>query len=143
MEKDIVIRDLNEFLKGIYMGIKAYERYIQHVDDEKIKDVLQKIQQEHKQHAIKVAARIQDLGGVPADDPGLKGLMAHMMMRMKGSTDDPNFILKDAMKGEENGIHMSEKIVRGDLDDESRQMVEQILEDDRNHLATLQSYIQH
>lgn len=143
MGKDTVIQDLNEFLQGIYMGIKAYERFIQHTDDEKIKDVLQKIQQDHKQHAIKVAARIQDLGGVPVDDPGLKGLMADMMMRMKGATDDPNFILKDAMKGEENGIHMSEKIVRGDLDEESRRIVEQILEDDRNHLATLQSYIQH
>ncbi|WAA09077.1 ferritin-like domain-containing protein [Fervidibacillus albus] len=142
MEKEKTIKELNEFLQGIYIAIHGYERYIQHVEDQKIKTVLQQIQQDHKQHAIRIAERIQNLGGVPVEDGGMKGKMADMMMRMNGATDNPNFILKDAMRGEENGIKMSEKLVRGDLDECSLQIVKQVLEKDRHHLEQLQQHIQ-
>ncbi|WAA12705.1 ferritin-like domain-containing protein [Fervidibacillus halotolerans] len=142
MNNENVIKELNEFLRGIYIAIHGYERYIQHVEDQKIKDLLQQIQQDHKQHAIRIAERIQDLGGVPVEDGGMKGMMADWMMRMKGAADDPNFILKDAIRGEENGIQMSEKLVRGDLDNQSLQIVKQVLERDRKHLQQLQQHIQ-
>ncbi|RUT41370.1 DUF2383 domain-containing protein [Paenibacillus anaericanus] len=136
-----VVKELNTFLEGNYMAILSYERYIQHVADPDVKKVLQDIQQEHKQHAIKVAERIQNLGGVPADDAGIQGGMVEFMNRFKKATDDPNFILQDALKGEEKGIHISEKMVRGDLDPESLTLVKEILNEDRNHLDQLNHYV--
>lgn len=141
MDNSQVVKELNAFLEGNYMAILSYERYIQHVADPDVKKVLQDIQQEHKQHAIKVAERIQNLGGVPADDVGIQGGMVEFMNRFKKATDDPNFILQDALKGEEKGIHISEKMVRGDLDPESLTLVKEILNEDRNHLDQLNRYV--
>lgn len=141
MDNSQVVKELNTFLEGNYMAILSYERYIQHVADPDVKKVLQDIQQEHKQHAIKVAERIQNLGGVPADDAGIQGGMVEFMNRFKKATDDPNFILQDALKGEEKGIQISEKMVRGDLDPESLTLVKEILNEDRSHLDQLNHYV--
>lgn len=141
MDNSQVVKELNAFLEGNYMAILSYERYIQHVADPDIKKVLQEIQQEHKQHAIQVAERIQNLGGVPADDAGIQGGMVEFMNRFKKATDDPNFILQDALKGEEKGIQISENMVRGDLDPESLTLVKEILNEDRNHLDQLNHYV--
>ncbi|NLZ92707.1 MAG: DUF2383 domain-containing protein [Firmicutes bacterium] len=55
------------------MAIKSYEHFLQQVDDEQIKKTLQKIQQEHKIHALKIAEQIQNLGGRPIDEPTTNG----------------------------------------------------------------------
>lgn len=141
MDNSQVVNELNAFLEGNYMAILSYERYIQHVADLDVKNLLQDIQQDHKQHAIKIAERIQNLGGVPVDDAGIKGDMVEFMNRFKKGEDDPNFILKDALKGEDKGIEMSEKLVRGDLDPESLNIVKDILNEDRNHLDQLNRYV--
>lgn len=141
MDNSQVVKELNAFLEGNYMAILSYERYIQHVADLDIKKLLQNIQQDHKRHAIKVAERIQNLGGVPVDDAGIKGDMVEIMNRFKKAEDDPDFILKDALKGEDRGIEMSEKLVRGDLDPESLSIVQDILNADRSHLDQLNRYI--
>ena len=79
-----------------------------------IKQTLQKIQQDHKQHAMLIAERIQNLGGVPVDDVGFKGTIAEFVNNLKGSSNDPTFILKDALKGEDKGIEISKELVNGD-----------------------------
>lgn len=141
MDNRQVVNELNAFLEGNYIATLSYERYIQHVADLDVKNLLQDIQQDHKQHGIKIAERIQNLGGVPVDDAGIKGNMVEFMNRFKKAEDDPNFILKDALKGEEKGIEMSEKLVRGDLDPESLNIVKDILNEDRNHLDQLNRYV--
>jgi bacterioferritin len=136
-KKDVAVRELNTFLKGHYMGIHAYDDYIEKTDDPVLKRKLQEIQQDHKQHAIKVAERIQNLGGKPVDDVGLMGSMAEAMsgMMTPGTREG---ILKSALRGEDKyGIQMSEEVVRGDLDEESRLMVESILDHDREHVNQL------
>lgn len=141
MDNSQVVKELNTFLEGNYMAVLSYERYIQHVADQDVKKVLQGIQKEHKLHAIRLAERIQNLGGVPADDAGIQGSMVEFMNRFKKATDDPNFILQDAIKGEDKGIQISEQLVRGDLDPESLQLVEEILNEDRQHLDQLSHYV--
>src|SRR3954447_1776050 len=101
--KTSVIKELNTFLGGNYMAIQAYERYIHHIDDSTIKQTLQKIQQGHKQHAMLIAERIQNLGGVPVDDVGFKGTIAEFVNNLKGSSNDSTIILKDALMGEDKG----------------------------------------
>ncbi|MFJ5621258.1 ferritin-like domain-containing protein [Peribacillus loiseleuriae] len=68
-----VVKTLNQFLKGQYMGIHAYEHHIQKLSNPDVKREFQRIQQEHKNHALNVAERIQNLGGTPVDDEGLIG----------------------------------------------------------------------
>lgn len=78
-----VVKTLNQFLKGQYMGIHAYEHLIQKLPNPDVKREFQRIQQEHKNHALKVAERIQNLGGIPADDEGLIGSVQGFLVNLR------------------------------------------------------------
>nr|WP_249308612.1 ferritin-like domain-containing protein [Lederbergia citrea] len=136
--KKDVVKTLNQFLKGQYMGIHAYEHHIQKLTDPEIKRVFQRIQQDHKNHALKVAERIQNLGGVPVDDEGMIGVVQGYFGQFM-IPDTTVGIIESALKGEGYyGIEVSEEIVKGDLDPESRQLIEEILDKDREHVHFLQ-----
>ncbi|MFZ5352297.1 MAG: ferritin-like domain-containing protein [Bacillota bacterium] len=140
MNKDVV-NELNNFLKGQYIGIHQYERLIQHTKDPYIRSELQKIQQDHKLHAIMVAERIQNLGGTAVDGAGLKGTIADTMSRLKGTDNDINEIINQAVKGESMGINASVELVKGDLDFESKKIVEDILNTDKGHIEHLNNLL--
>lgn len=135
-----VIEELNEFLEGNYMAIHTYDHYIFHTEDEKTKQLLQKIQQQHKEHAAMIAKRIQNLGGLPIHDVGLKGKMVEMATKIKGTKDTISMI-KDAISGETRGIETSKKILDGDLDEESLRIVKEILKRDKDHVKLLKNYL--
>ncbi len=131
-----VVKELNEFLKGQYMGIHSYEQYIQKLEDATIKRQFQEIQQGHKEHAMKVAKRIQNLGGEPVDDEGLIK-SAQGFINQLNLPDTTEGLIKGAIKGETLGIEMSERFVRGDLDEESLELINEILDHDRQHTNLL------
>ncbi|MFJ7976944.1 ferritin-like domain-containing protein [Peribacillus sp. JNUCC 23] len=136
-----VVNTLNNFLKGQYMGIHAYEHHIQKLNDPYIKSEFQRIQQDHKNHALKVAERIQNLGGTPVDDEGMVGSVQGFIGQFM-IPDTPAGIIESALKGEDYyGIQVSEKIVKGDLDPESRQLIEGILDKDREHVNFLNQLV--
>lgn len=140
--KDTVVKELNTFLEGNYMAIQTYDKYINHVEDARLKKILQEIQQDHKKHAMVIAERIQNLGGMPAKDAGLKGNMAQMMKNLQGTTKDDPSIIKDALVGEERGIKMSQELLEGDLDPESLRIVEEVLARDEEHVKMLRELLQ-
>ncbi|KMY51475.1 ferritin-like domain-containing protein [Peribacillus loiseleuriae] len=141
MEVSDVVKTLNAFLKGQYMGIHAYEHHIQKLNDPNTKKEFQRIQQDHKYHALKVAERIQNLGGTPVDDEGIIGSIQGYISHFK-IPDTTVEIIESALKGEDYyGIHISEEIVKGDLDLESRQLIEEILDKDREHVNFLKSLV--
>lgn len=132
-----VIKELNTFLEGNFMAIHAYEKYIHHIDDSKIKQTLQNIQQHHKQHAMVIAERIQNLGGIPVNDVGMMGSVAELINKIKGSAKNLAPILKDALLGEQRGIEKSKELLNGDLDPESLELVKGILKHDQKHVDLL------
>lgn len=136
-----VIRELNAYLKGEYMAIKAYESYIHRIKDYEIREELQKIQKDHKKHAAKVSGRIRQLGGRPVKSAGMMGVMSDMKNLLKRNSDDMQYILKDANRGECRGINMAEEVVKGDLDAESLKLVKSLLDEDRGHVGKLRGYI--
>lgn len=134
-----VIETLNEFLKGQYMGIHAYEHYIEKLNDPTVKDVFQNIQKDHKQHAIKVLERIQNIGGQPVDDEGMIGSFQGFISQFT-IPDTTEGIIESAIKGEGYyGVQISEEIVKGDLDSESHELIKSVLDKDREHVSTLKS----
>lgn len=141
MEHTNVIRQLNKFLEGNYMAIHAYDNYIKDIEDEKIKSAFQNLQKDHKQHALLIAERIQNLGGIPANDVGMKGKMAEIVQKMTGGTKELTSIIKDAITGEQRGIKASEEILRGQLDEESLQLVKKVLNNDRKHIELLKNLL--
>lgn len=133
MRNDTVIEELNTLLRGTYMGIRSMEHYIEKVDDAELKRHFQSMQQDTKLNALKLAERIQNLNGVPADSEGLTGAMQGYIHRVMLS-GDPKELLEDALKGvDDYGVHYSEEIVKGDLDPESKQLVEEVIDTNRRH----------
>lgn len=138
MKNETIIEELNTLLRGTYMGIRSFEHYIQKAEDDKLKRLFQSMQQEVKLNAQKLAERIQNLGGVPADDEGFSGSM-HSFMHKVMLPDDKNEMIEDALKGlGQYGVQYSEELVRGDLDPISRQLAEEVIDTSRRQIEQLQ-----
>ncbi|MCM3766959.1 PA2169 family four-helix-bundle protein [Neobacillus niacini] len=139
--EDVVIEELNTLLRGTYMGIHALEHHIQKLDEPELKEKFQSMQQEAKQNAQKLAERIQNLNGVPADSEGITGKMHSNMHKMMLSDETPE-IIEDALKGmAQYGVEYSEELVRGDLDPESRRLAEEVIDTSRRHAEELRQLL--
>lgn len=134
---EIAIKELNAFLKGQYMGIHAYDYMIHHTSDPFMKHTLQKIQQDHKAHAMRIAERIQNLGGVPVTSEGIVGAIEGSIYNFFMS-EEPDDLLRAALKGEDYyGIQLSSEMVKGDLDPHSQQIVDEVLRQNEKHVQIL------
>jgi len=67
------------------------------------------------------------------------GIMFDMKNLMKRNKDDTEFILEDAGRGEYRGIRMAEEIVKGDLDEQSKKLVNDLLNEDRSHVEKMRN----
>ncbi|MFT4413682.1 DUF892 family protein [Fredinandcohnia humi] len=142
MTNEVVIEELNTLLRGTYMGIRSFEHYIQKAENDELKKTFQAMQQETKQNAQKLAERIQNLGGVPADDEGVSGSM-HAFMHKMMLSDDIEKMVNDAIHGLDNyGVHYSEELVKGDLDPESKQIAHEVIDTSRKQLQKLRNILQ-
>lgn len=141
MTNESIIEELNTLLRGTYMGIRSFEHYIQSVEENELKKQFQFMQQEVKQNAQKLAERIQNLGGIPADDEGVSGSM-HSFMHKMMLPNDTNGIVEDAFEGLKNyGVQYSEELVKGDLDPESRQIAEEVIDTSRKQVDQLRQLL--
>ncbi|EOC99598.1 DUF2383 domain-containing protein [Caldisalinibacter kiritimatiensis] len=142
-EKEKILDSLNNLLQGEYMAIEGYNIFINHIDDPRLKNEFQNIQQDHRRHAALLAERIQNYDDMPREKTGFKGAMADTMLKMDLSVrDDAPHILRKAYEGEGKGIKMAEEVVRGDLDSESRELVGEILSEDRKHLDRMRKLME-
>ena len=135
-----IIKVLNELLQGEYMAVESFNNFISRVEDEKIKTEFQRIQQQHRSNIEKLATYIQNLGGQPDENLGFKGKMGDLKVNLDlGFRSDDAEILKKAIEGETRGVNMAEKILRGNLDDKSRDVVGEILHKDRMAIRKLKT----
>lgn len=133
---------LNELLQGEYMALESFNLFISRMDDENIKNKLMEIQKEHRNNIEKLSNYILDIGGKPEENTGMKGKMGEMMLNSQlGSSSDVNEVIEKAIDGETKGINKTEKILRGKLDDESRNLAGQILENDRASIDKLKKIL--
>jgi len=138
------IKVLNELLQGEYMAVESFNNFISRVEDEKIKSEFQGIQQQHRSNIEKLATYIQNLGGQPDENLGMKGKMGDLKVNMDlGFKTDDAEILKKAIEGENKGVNMAEKVLRGNLDDKSRDVVGEILQKDRMAIRKLKTLAEH
>jgi bacterioferritin len=142
MTNETVIEELNTLLRGTYMGIRGFEQYIHKVNNQDLKRTFQQIQQEQKQNAQKIAERIQNLGGIPADDEGISGSM-HSFMHKLMVPDDERKIIEEAIEGlDKYGVHYSAELIKGDLDQSSKQIADETIQDNRRHADQLRHLLQ-
>lgn len=143
MENDKeTIKSLNSLLLGEYMAIESFNNFISKIEEDHVKDTFQEVQKQHRENVQILADYIQDLGGQPEENLGMKGKMADMKINMNlGSDADSIEIIEKAIDGETQGVNMAEKVLRGTLDDKSRDLTGEILKNDRDSIAKLKTLI--
>lgn len=136
------IESLNQLLQGEYMAVESFNTFIAKIQDEKVKKKFQEIQKQHRENIEKLASYIQNLGGRPEENLGMKGTMGQVKVNMElGLKVDTAEVIKKAIEGETKGVNMAEKILRGNLDNKSRDIAGEILNKDRNSIRMLESLI--
>ncbi len=137
-KKSETIKSLNQLLQGEYMGVDVFNIFISKVENENVKSTFREIQGHHRENIETLANYIQDLGGKPDENLGLKGTMADMKINMElGSNPQDTYVINKAIEGETQGINMAEKVLRGNLDNHSRDLAGEILHQDRKSLDKL------
>lgn len=137
-----VIESLNQLLQGEYMAVESFNNFISKLEDKNVKQCFQEIQKQHRENIDKLASYIQSIGGQPDENLGMKGTMGEMMLNMDlGPSSDMEEIIKKAIEGETKGVNMAEKVLRGDLDDRSRDIAGEILEKDRKSIEKLKKLL--
>ncbi len=132
-----VIKSLNELLQGEYMAIESFNNFISRLEDENIKTTFQDIQKQHRKNTETIANYIQNIGGRPDENLGIKGKMGDIMLNMELGSSLDYEVIKKAIDGETKGVNMAEKVLRGNLDNESRYVAGEILEYDRESIKKL------
>ena len=136
------IKVLNQLLQGEYMALESFNLFISRMDDKNIKDELLQIQKEHRNNIESLSNYILDIGGKPEENIGMMGRMGGMILRNQlGHSSDANEVIEKAIDGEIKGISKTEKILRGNLDDDSRKLTGGILENDRSTIDKLRNLL--
>ncbi len=139
-KKSETVNSLNQLLQGEYMAIEAFNVFISKLDDDYAKLCFQSIQTQHRNNIDILAKHIQDIGGQPHENTGLKGKMAEIKLDM-GLSSDKSKVINKAIEGETQGINMAEKVLRGKLDDASRKIAGEILQNDRTSIDKIRNLI--
>jgi len=136
------MKSMNKLLQGEYMAITSFNNFISRTEDESIKKSMQEIQKQHRENVQILATHIQDAGGQPDENLGMKGIMGGMKLNMDlGRHSDINKVIKKAVEGETRGVNMAEKVLRGNLDEKSRELAGQILQNDRTSINRLKNLL--
>ncbi|NLL85974.1 MAG: DUF2383 domain-containing protein [Syntrophomonadaceae bacterium] len=137
------IESLNQLLQGEYMAVESFNNFISKLEDEDVQQAFKEVQKQHRENIGKLASYIQDIGGQPNENLGMKGKMGEIKLNMDlGSRTDANEIIKKAIEGETKGVNMAEKVLRGDLDERSRDIAGEILQQDRKSIEKIKNLLQ-
>jgi uncharacterized protein (TIGR02284 family) len=136
--KSDLINSLNDLLQGEYMAIESFNNFINRLKDKETKTIFQDIQKQHRKNAEILANYIQNIGGRPDENLGIKGKMGDIMLNMELGSSLDHEVISKAIEGETKGVNMAEKVLRGNLDNESRNVAGQILQNDRESIKKLE-----
>lgn len=124
------------------MAVESFNNFLSRLDEENVRQVFKEVQKQHRENISRLASYIQDIGGKPEENLGLKRKMGEIKINMDlGSHSDTAKIIEKAIEGETQGVNMAEKVLRGNLDDRSRDVLGEILNNDRKSIEKLKSLL--
>jgi len=120
------IRTLNSFLRGEIAAVASYRLALAHVVDRRTEAELRACLASHERRVARLRRRITDLGGAPAEGPGLWAALAGSIASREGASREG--ASRDAAaiaaleEGEDRGLERYLHDV-GKLDQDSRRIV--------------------
>ena len=77
------------------MAVESFNNFISKLEDEDVQQAFKEVQKQHRENIGKLASYIQDIGGQPNENLGMKGKMGEIKLNMDlGSRTDANEIIK-------------------------------------------------
>jgi bacterioferritin len=132
--KEIVI-ELNRVLKGIQMGLEAFESLQKKTKDNSLKQIFLQVQATYLMHSNILKERIDQLGGIPKEQVGLIGTLSQIYENIKNLTvDSDEEVLNEAYKACKTGFTMGDRFIEdnNNLDSTSREIIEKIVQDNKD-----------
>lgn len=140
MDHEEVLANMNNLLQNAYIGIDAYNRYLNQIDDYDLRHRLEKQEVLQQRIAHELTSHIRDLGGIPRDSAGLKGTMANLVVNMQLTGRRSGFEVLNMIAG---GLRITvDSLERAAmvLDGNSRALVEKHLMYDRAMYREIEEY---
>lgn len=98
MDNGKLLEELNQLLKGTYMGISIFEDLKGKLQSERLQAEFHGLLDKLRMHAHSLTALIKTCGGEPVENAGIKGTMVDMMENLK------NMMIHDDKQVLEEGI---------------------------------------
>ncbi|GAC1352740.1 MAG: hypothetical protein NVS3B20_21930 [Polyangiales bacterium] len=117
-----VIEQLNSFLRGEISAVETYRQAIEKLTDNKAKMQLQQCHQSHQQNVSALKARIQQIGGKPAEGSGPWGAFAKVVQAGADVFGEKTAIAA-LEEGEDHGLRDYKSGIEK-LDSETRRFIE-------------------
>lgn len=142
-QREDLIEELNQLLKGTHMGAFVFEDLRDKLSDEVLKKEFHNILTLLKRHEEMLTRHIEEVHGDPVDTSGIMGTMADMMTMLKNMviiSDEQ--VVKEATKSIEMGL----KALRDfddrhfTLSDEMRKEIDVMKDDYSSIYHTLHKY---
>ena len=135
---------LDNYLKGMHMGIDAFNSLIEKCNNPSLKSILCEVVQNYTSHALKLSNRILDLGETPSEGVGLAGKFSEIFSDIKNITmNSDSEILHLAYKNCKTGVIMGEKFLEENckyLDEISLNLITTMLHEDEKYLQKLDEF---
>lgn len=104
-QREDLIEELNQLLKGTHMGAFIFEDLSDKISDHQLKQEFHRILKRLKNHEEMLTSHISELGGEPVDTSGFMGTMADMMNMIKNLVIVTDVqVVEEATKSIEMGL---------------------------------------
>ena len=97
------VETLNSFLRGEISAVETYRQAIGSISDDRLRTPLEECQKDHEQRVTSIRARIETLGGTPAEGSGPWGAFAKLVQGGADAIGDKAAI-QALEEGEDHGL---------------------------------------
>ncbi len=133
---------LGAILNGETVAIHMYDSFIPKMKDLEMKNTFQTIRTGHRRHLDQITRRIEELGHRPRIQLGLRMKIGEFMIDARTRVGiAPDKMSRWALKGEDMGITATEEVIKGDLDEVSKELVGIVLGENRDYINQLMEFI--
>ncbi len=132
MEQSSMAEELNQLLKGSYMGIQVFESLQKQLESEQLIKEFHKILDKFHMHAHSLTALVQTCHEKPVENAGAKGLLTSAVEMIKDiMIVNDKQVLQEAVKNMDTAIHAVELFLqRHPIENEEMMKTIRIMQED-------------
>lgn len=135
MNKDAKI--VNKIIEGERMAVEAFNVLIDVTHDKKIKNAFQDMQQKNRRNISHMARFVQDMGEIPDEKLGLKGVYADVALKVGTYNKSDKDLIISAIDGLEMGIKNVESELENHMDHKAEKLLKDALKNHKDSIDTL------